>query len=51
METENIFFAGEKINSSRKGGIFGEGKYVYLRRRRLTEKEKEDHLQESGPSG
>ena len=39
-----MFFAGEKI----KRKIFG--KYIFLPRRSKTEKEKEDHLQEPGPS-
>ena len=29
LETENMFFAKEKINSRGKGGIIGEGKYVF----------------------
>ena len=36
--------ASEKIYSREKGG-----KYAFLQRRRITEKEKEDHLQEAGP--
>ena len=43
-ETKICFFAGEKI----KKKIFG--KYIFLRRRSKTEKEKEDHLREAGPS-
>ena len=43
---EGIYIsAGEKINSRGKGG-----KYVFLRRRRIMKKEKDDHLQEAGRS-
>ena len=43
------FFAGEKINSRGKGGRYLE-KEFFLRRRRITEKEKEDYLLEATPS-
>ena len=44
-----MFFAGEKINSRGKGGRYLE-KEFFLRRRRITEKEKEDYLLEATPS-
>ena len=46
-----MFFAGEKINSRGKGGKYLEKENMFLWRRRITEKEKEDHVQEAGPSG
>ena len=46
-----MFLQGGRFTVKGKGGIFGEGKYVFLLRRKITEKEKEDHLQEAGPSG
>ena len=39
MSRKTCFFAEEKINSRGKGG-----RHVFLRRRRITEKEKEDNV-------
>ena len=41
MEKENVLFVEEKKTEKEK---FGEGKYIFLRRRRKTEKEKEGNI-------
>ena len=43
-------FAGEKTNSRGKRGKYVEKENMFLRKRRTTEKEKEDYLHEAGPS-
>ena len=40
MEKDNIFFVSGREKRRRK--IFGEGKFIFLQRRRRTEKEKEE---------
>ena len=45
-----VFFVEGKINSRGKEGKYLEKENIFLQRRRITEKEKEDHLQKADPS-